>query len=108
MSGIPAPRLVAKVAVSAATLSIDKLYDYLVPEEYREIAACGQRVIVPFGGGNRRVQGFIVALEGDSGEFQLKPLLHIYDDGVGLSGEDISLAIWMRSRCFCTDRYAVR
>ena len=102
MNGIPAPRLVAKVAVSAATLSIDKLYDYLVPDEYREIAARGQRVIVPFGGGNRRVQGFIVALEGDSGAYQLKPLLHLYDDGVGLSNEDISLAIWMRNHYYCT------
>lgn len=102
MNGIPAPRMTAKVAVSAATLAIDKLYDYLVPEEYREVVACGQRVIVPFGGGNRRVQGFIVALEADSGEFQRKPLLHIYDDGVGLSKEDISLAVWMRSHYYCT------
>ena len=40
---------IVKVAVSAAPYSIDKPYDYLVPEDCRETALPGSRVLVPFG-----------------------------------------------------------
>ena len=45
--------VIVKVAVSAAPYSIDKPYDYLVPEELLETAVPGARAIVPFGRGNR-------------------------------------------------------
>ena len=40
---------IVKVAVSAAPYSIDKPYDYLVPEPLLEAAVPGVRVTVPFG-----------------------------------------------------------
>ena len=46
--------LVARVAVSAAVLRIDKPYSYKVPDIYAGHAVVGQRVIVPFGKGNRK------------------------------------------------------
>lgn len=45
--------VIVKIAVSAAPFSIDKPYDYLVPEELLEAAVPGVRVTVPFGRGNR-------------------------------------------------------
>lgn len=56
--------MVAKVALSAATFAIDKPYDYLVPEELTAALCPGMRVIVPFGAGNRRTQGIVLALGG--------------------------------------------
>ena len=50
------PRRVAKIAVSAATFSIDKPYDYLVPENLAEQLQVGTRVEVPFGKGNRSTE----------------------------------------------------
>ncbi|MCI9415404.1 MAG: hypothetical protein HFJ79_09565, partial [Clostridiales bacterium] len=47
---------IAKIAVEQAAFHFDKLYDYLLPEGL-EPAAVGCRVLVPFGGGNRRRQG---------------------------------------------------
>ena len=47
---------IVKVAVSAAPYSIDKPYDYLVPEALAESAAPGVRVMVPFGRGNLRAR----------------------------------------------------
>lgn len=51
---------IVKVAVSAAPYSIDKPYDYLVPEALAESAAPGVRVMVPFGRGNRESEGLIL------------------------------------------------
>ena len=52
---------IAKVAVSAAPYSIDKPYDYLIPEALLETALPGVRVTVPFGRGNRTSEGVILA-----------------------------------------------
>ena len=54
---------IAKVAVSAATYSIDKPYDYLIPEPLLEKAQVGVRVMIPFGMGNRSCEGVILARE---------------------------------------------
>ena len=46
--------MIAKIAVSAATYAIDKPYSYRVAED---MALCsGQRVMIPFGRGNRRTE----------------------------------------------------
>ena len=54
---------VVKIALSAATYAIDKPYDYTVPEEAADTLRPGMRVIVPFGSGNRRTEGIVLALE---------------------------------------------
>ncbi len=38
-------------------------FTYLVPENLNEQLAVGMRVEVPFGNGNRHVQGFVLAIE---------------------------------------------
>ena len=55
---------VAKIALQAATYAIDKPYDYQVPTELLDQLRPGMRVIVPFGAGNRRTEGIVLALEG--------------------------------------------
>lgn len=72
--------LVARVAVAAATYSIDKPYDYLVSESLAERAKAGVRVTVPFGRGNRVSEGVILALGQESSRPGLKPLREVLDD----------------------------
>ena len=55
---------VAKIALQAATYAIDKPYDYQVPPELLDTLRPGMRVVVPFGAGNRRTEGIVLALEG--------------------------------------------
>lgn len=54
---------IARVALAAATYAIDRPYDYQIPQELEGRAAPGVRVIVPFGAGNRRTEGLILALD---------------------------------------------
>ena len=62
------------VAVSSATYAIDKPYTYLVPESLEQRIQPGMRVIVPFGTGNRRVEGLILDLFSGERKRGLKPV----------------------------------
>ena len=93
--------VIVKVAVGAAPYSIDKPYDYLVPEELAGVAP-GMRVTVPFGRGNRLSEGLILARQEGKKTPGLKPLDSVLDREPVLDGAGLSLALWMRQRYFCT------
>lgn len=100
---------VAKVALSAATYTIDKPYDYLIPDSLAERLLPGMRVLVPFGAGNRRVEGLVLAQrDGATGEKKLKGILALLDDAPMLDKALLKLALWMRERFFCTVYDAAR
>ena len=91
---------IAKIAIEAATFAIDKPYDYLVPDGM-EVRA-GMRVIVPFGRGNRRSEGMVLAVEPGLQDRPLKAVEALLDETPQLSREQIRLGLWMCQRYFCT------
>ena len=93
---------VARIAVAAATYTIDKPYDYLIPEHLLERAKTGVRVTVPFGRGNRTSEGLILAISRESKHEKLKAVTAVLDDESVLGPDQIKLAIWLRERYFCT------
>ncbi len=97
--------MIAKIAVSAATFAIDKPYSYYIPEGMQ--LAPGVRVQVPFGRGNRRTEGVVLALEPGSPE-GLKPIDRCLDDTPLLTQQMLRLAAFMRERYFCTFYEAIR
>ncbi len=99
---------VAKVALAAATYAIDRPYSYLVPAELMERLRPGMRVVIPFGAGNRRCDGIVLALAGRTDARRLKSILALLDDEPVLDQEGIRLALWVREQCFCTVYEAVR
>ena len=100
--------VIVKVAVGAAPYSIDKPYDYLVPEELLETAIPGVRVIVPFGRGNRDSDGMILSRGEGTKIPGLKPIKSVLDAEPVLDSDGIALALWMRQRYFCTLFEAVK
>ncbi len=93
--------LTAEIAVSSAAYSFDMLFTYSVPDELAAGAACGCRVIVPFGRGNSRRTGMIFRLShGDSG--RLKPIISLVDKQPVLSEELLRLAEYLHDHTFCT------
>ena len=52
-------KMLARVAVSSVPYAADRLYTYLVPDELIGSTEVGKRVTIPFGRGNRRVEGFL-------------------------------------------------
>ncbi|MGE4485056.1 MAG: primosomal protein N' [Oscillospiraceae bacterium] len=92
----------AQVAVSAAVYSIDRPYDYLIPEKLRREVLVGSRVVIPFGKGNRRCEGIVLSLLEKCAYKSPKPIESLLDPVPVLSGEQMKLALWMRDRFFCT------
>ena len=99
---------IARVAVSAATYTIDKPYDYLIPEKLLEKVRPGVRVAVPFGRGNKASEGFVLAVGQDSKRGELKAVGEVLDGESVLSPRQIKLALWLRERYFCTLYNAVK
>ena len=97
--------MIAKIAVSAATFAIDKPYSYLVPEGMT--LAPGQRVQLPFGRGNRRCEGIVLAVELGSNP-GLKYVERALDEQPVLCATQLKLASFLRERYFCTFYDAAR
>ncbi len=97
--------MIAKIAVSAATFAIDKPYSYWIPEGMD--AKVGIRVQVPFGKGNKRTEGIILAMEEGSAD-GLKSVDRLLDETPMVSKEMLKLAAFLRERYFCTFYDAIR
>ena len=97
--------MIAKIAVAAATFAIDKPYSYRIPAGMA--LQPGMRVQVPFGRGNRRTEGVVLAVE-DGSEETLKAIDHCLDEVPQVTMQMLQLAAFMRERYFCTLFEAVR
>ncbi len=88
---------IAKVIVDIPLQQTDKPFSYLVPEG--TFIAEGMRVHVPFGRGNRLLQGFVVGFEENEGK-ELKTIGEVLDLEPVLSQEQLFLADQMRKTVF--------
>ena len=97
-----AEKLLARVAVSSVPFAADKLYTYRIPDELAPEAASGKRVLIPFGRGNRRSEGFVLNIVREEDKPAYKPIDAFLDEESLLDSRDIRLARWMKARYFCT------
>ena len=91
--------MIAKIAVSAANFAIDKPYSYRIPENMTLLP--GQRVQLPFGRGNARCEGVVLAAEAgdDAG---LKAVERCLDEQPILTETQLRLAAFLpRSGMHC-------
>lgn len=96
--------LYAAVIVDVPTMQTDQPYTYLIPEKWQEVIEVGMRVEVPFGEGNRHLQGFVVGLTADlPAEIttdQLKAIVNVLDVSPVLNEELLELADHMKKTTF--------
>ncbi len=92
----------AKLAVDIPRQHLDVVYDYAVPEALEATCKPGCRVLVPYGKGNRRVEGFVLSLCEQSTVEGVKPIESVVDAEPLLTKADVQLALWVRERFFCT------
>ena len=94
---------VAKVAVSAASYSFDRLYSYHVPEDMEGQVLAGMRVLIPFGRGNRKVIGFIASTYQESVyNDAIKPIISVVDSQSLVTEEMMRIILWLKEHTFCT------
>lgn len=91
----------ARVIIDIAHANVDRLFTYEIPEDLPVQA--GQRVVVPFGAGNRKTEGFVLELvaETDVDRLALKPILRTMEPYPALTEEQIKLAYWIAEAYHC-------
>ncbi|WP_342560500.1 primosomal protein N' [Psychrobacillus sp. FSL W7-1457] len=93
--------MIVEVIVDVAAYPIDRPFDYVVPEHLEDLVERGSRVHVPFG--NRKVQGFITNIKGetDIDRTKLKEVLSIIDVEPVITEELLELSKWMTKKTLC-------
>ena len=95
--------MLAQVIVDVPLMQTDKPYSYQVPEEFSPFLEKGMRVHVPFGKGNRLIQGIVVGLEETTlaaQDQELKSIVEVLDYQPVLGEEQFWLADQLRKTVF--------
>lgn len=88
----------AEVIVDISVKSLDRTFQYRIPEEWEGEAVVGAQVTIPFGRGNRCMKGFIIGLS-DMPKFDIektKSILSVEKQGVVAESHLLSLAYWIK------------
>lgn len=93
---------IAKVAVENAAYSFDDAFDYTIPQDLANKVQPGVRVLVPFGNGNKKRQGFVFALRQPKADKKCKAIAEVLDDEPLLNNELLRLAVFLKELTFCT------
>ncbi len=88
----------ADIIIDISHENLDKTYQYGIPDEMLPQAVIGALAAVPFGKGNRRIQGYIVGLSSEPKlQAQLiKPIQQVITDAPMIESHLIYLAYWIR------------
>ncbi len=87
-------------------LSLDREFDYRIPEELADQVRVGSRVEVPFG--RRTTQGFVVGLIEESDVPGLKPIARVVGKRPLVEENILTLARWMADYYCCPVEQSVR
>ena len=93
--------MIAKVIVNSPSRQTDKQFDYLVPQRYEDAVEIGIRVLVPFGRGDKQVEGYVVGTAVQSAAKKLKEITSCEEIPV-FDEKTLKLIEWMRERYLCT------
>ncbi|WP_396022031.1 primosomal protein N' [Bombilactobacillus thymidiniphilus] len=91
----------AQVIVDVPTQQTDHTFDYIVPDALVQAVVPGIRVAVPFGRGQRLVQGFVITTSNTSSfAKQAKAIDHVLDFAPVLNTELLDLSRWLAYQSF--------
>ena len=97
------------VIVDISVNSLDRIFQYRVPEELLDAVTVGCQVNVPFGSGNRRRQAYVIGVDTvlayDASK--IKDVLGV-TKAPAATGQLIALADWMHERYGCTMAQALK
>lgn len=93
----------AEIVINSNSSVLDKLFTYRIPEMLTNSIRLGHRVFVPFGQGNKKIQGFVLNfLENIKEEYVIKDIIELCDELPLLREVDIKLIKEMKVRYLCS------
>lgn len=102
--------LYADIIVDISHESLDRTFQYKVPDGLLEKIAVGDRVVIPFGSGNRTIAGFVMDLstEAKIDVDKIKEIVSITNDDFLVEQKLIQLAYWIKRRYGSTMNQALK
>lgn len=88
----------ADIIIDISHESVDRPFQYIIPQELSEAIYPGVRVHVPFGKGNRDKIGYVIDLS-DEANYpveKLKAIAAVDDKGITAEGNQIQIAYWLK------------
>jgi primosomal protein N' (replication factor Y) len=92
-----------KIIINNKSNQTDREYTYGVPKNLREKIQIGSRVLIPFGKGNKLIEGYVVdTIEKIDFDYRkIKYVKDIIHEDTILSKELINLCRWMKEKYMC-------
>ena len=97
---------IADVVIANNSRELNKKFSYLVPDEFEVMA--GARVVVPFGRGNKTVEGIVTGFTDKSNFTKLKNITRVIDEKPLCTPKLLELAEYIRKTSVCTYYQALR
>lgn len=95
--------LYADIVVNSDAVTIDKPFSYKVKEDLSDVLKQGHRVKIPFGNGNKTIEGFVFNIYEDEKDdnIRYKYISSICDQEPLLSRESLLLVEFLRRKYLC-------
>ena len=100
----------ASIIVDISIESLDRPFTYRIPERFLDRCHPGTRVIIPFGNGNRKINGYIIELKEKAGydESKIKDIEDIIVEQSASEGRLVELAAFIREQYGSTMNMALK
>ncbi|MBQ6814886.1 MAG: primosomal protein N' [Lachnospiraceae bacterium] len=100
----------AKVIVDISHEKLDKGFDYRIPEHMKDKIYPGVQVMIPFGRGNRLIQGYVLEIKETAGydEGKIKDIAEIVAKSIPIESRLISLAWFIKENYGSTMNQALK
>ena len=93
--------MLASIVIEYSAKSLNKVFDYIIPDELKGIIKVGHKVIVPFA--SHEVEGFVLKIHNDIDEsLDYKKIIKIQDNDFYLNGELLELGKYMSNSLLCS------
>ncbi|MBO6214962.1 MAG: primosomal protein N', partial [Lachnospiraceae bacterium] len=102
----------ATVIIDISHEKVDRGFSYYVPEELSDRIVIGSPVVVPFGRGDTKRTGYVIALSEEApagvAPDRIKPVMGLMKGALPIEAQLVALAAWMRAHYGSTMTRALR
>ncbi len=94
----------ANIIININHSDVDRIFDYKIPKALENKIKKGMRVIVPFGNGNKKIEGYVIDIceNTDVPSDKIKSIIKECDDFPIFSDSMLKLAFWLKEKYYTT------
>lgn len=102
--------LFADIIIDISIESLDKTFQYRIPDSMKDKVAAGTKVNIPFGKSDRKITGYVVSISERPkiDVTKIKDIDSVCEKQIGIDDRMISLAFWMREQFGSTANEALK